>query len=86
MPDGGRMADIININKNKPPSRNTVVLINLSNDIDFLIKKYVKLNIKPAEIAGVISVVLGRFIGRFTNKEKLFVFLIKKMRSEAQIK
>lgn len=78
--------NVIDINKKRPPNRNTVVLMNLSNDIDFLIKKYVKLNVKPSEIAGVIAMTLGRFLSRFTKKEKLFLFLITKIKNESGIK
>lgn len=78
--------NLIQLAKHKPPTRDMVHLMNLSNDIDFLIKKYVKLNIKPREIAGVMAMMLGRFLARFTAKEKLHQYLDKKIREEAGIK
>jgi hypothetical protein len=78
--------NLIDLSKKRPPSREVVQLMNYSNDLDFLIKKYVKAGIKPRDIAAVQAMILGRFLGRFTKKDKFYVYLNDKIKQEAGLK
>jgi hypothetical protein len=79
------MAKIIDLNSKRPPSKNILLLLNFSNDVNLLLSKYLEKEVKPVELAGVLAIILGKFISKFTNKLKLFTFLAAKIKETAEI-
>lgn len=76
--------NVIYLDKKRPPPKKVVELVNFSNDLDFVIKKYLEKNAKPVELAGVISIVLGKFLRNFDKKEKITEYIINKIKKHSQ--
>jgi len=69
------MGDIIDF-KSKKDKKQITMVQNFENEIYEIIKKYVRIGLRPGRMLEILAKQTGSFLGRFTEKHKWYPYVI----------